>query len=142
MRAWAAGGDHDTNLFEQLVITIEDVCQGTDLTIDDSVFKTVPEITLTQFLNYDDLQISWTDSIVSASRSGTEPCGALLYEIVDHSTGSEMALDPLAFPQQDLLSPTKTQNVRTTELSKIGLYDLRLYAYYENSRDRKFSKDF
>lgn len=74
-----------------LTVTIVDPCVDAILTIDDTVFKTVPAITLTQFLDYAALQVNWTDAIVTSSKPASEVsiCGAYTYEILDISTGTE-----------------------------------------------------
>ena len=46
VRAWA-DNEYDTGVFQRLEITVIDPCQSITLGIDDTVFKTVPDVTLT-----------------------------------------------------------------------------------------------
>ena len=90
VRAWA-DNNVDTEEFVILTVNILDPCEvGTlTLTIDDSIFKPSPQISLTQFVNYDALSITWTDSIISSSiTTAINPCGTLNYKLWDLSTGS------------------------------------------------------
>ena len=54
VRAWA-DNDFDTGYVEQLTIEVIDPCLNAVLTIDNTVFKTKPELTLLQFVEYDAL---------------------------------------------------------------------------------------
>lgn len=51
VRAWADNA-YDTNTFEELLVEIVDPCLLATLTIDNSVFKDLPGVSLTQFINY------------------------------------------------------------------------------------------
>ena len=67
------------------------------MTIDDSVFKTAPELTLLQFVQYDARQVVWTDSIISTTITENDPCGPYIHELKDVSSGAEVALDSTVF---------------------------------------------
>ena len=136
VRAWD-DVNGDTGEFEVLKIVIEDPCVNADLVIDTSILKFKAVVTLTQFLNYDPLTISWTDSIVSTTATGIEPCGPYVYELVQVETlaNSEMdvPLDLDVFPTHDLTSATKTIDVQTNDPTKVGFHIIRVYVYFKNS---------
>ena len=112
------------------MIKIEDPCLTATLTIDenDTVFATMPAVTLTQFLNYSPVTISWDDSIIASNPvTVVQPCGAFNYELYQmNDQGQEISLDLEVFPSNDLSSATKTLNIATTESSKLKLYTLRM----------------
>ena len=87
VRAWA-DNDFDTGQFELLTVQVIDPCVSASLTIDDSVFKTVPDLTLLQFVNYEALQIHWTDSIIVEKFDTDGLCGFLIHEIWNMDTGT------------------------------------------------------
>ena len=96
-----------TDAFDLLKITVTDPCITTTLTIGDSVFKTTPEVTLTQFVLYDPLSIEWTDEDILISDYGPLAtskllCGPITHEIVNSDNGSP--LDVAVFPTQDFTS--------------------------------------
>ena len=68
------------------------------LSIDDSVFKTKPTLTLEQFVFYDALQIQWTDDIITPGFIGHDLCGGLSHEIWTEDSGSTQNLDITVFP--------------------------------------------
>ena len=74
-----------------------DPCITAILTIDefDTVFMTMPTVTLTQFLHYPPLTISWDDSIIKSNPAiGIEPCGNFKYELYQiDDQGQEISLD-------------------------------------------------
>ena len=93
------------------MVRIIDPCLSATLSIDDSVFKTSPLPTMTQFVNYAALQVSWPDSIVTSDITQVpNPCPALAYNIIDKATG--LAPDTSIF-SSDLTSVTKTLDVAT-----------------------------
>ena len=106
VRAWA-DDDFDTEYVELLTIEVIDPCLTAVLTIDDTVFKTKPELTLLQFVKYDALQIQWTDSIITAEFN---TCGPFTHEIWSIDNGTQV-LDPAVFPSKELTTTTKSLNV-------------------------------
>lgn len=74
--------DQDVGEARQMVIDVNDPCLTPSLTINDSVFKTPPTLTLEQFVDYLPLQMDWDDSIIST----IDPlCGPLTHEVADPS---------------------------------------------------------
>ena len=109
VRVWA-DNEYDTGIFEELTITIVDPCVTQPLTIDNSVFKTAPnELTMTQFVQYEALQITWDDSIVP--EANILLCGPLVHSVTDMTSGSALKLSGDPFATNDLAVKTKTLNV-------------------------------
>ena len=102
------------------MVRITDPCGSATLTIDDSIFKTAPVPTMTQFVNYVPLQISWTDAIVTSDVTLVpNPCPAIAFNVVDTATG--LAPDVSIFTS-DLASATKTLDVATSDMLLAGTY--------------------
>ena len=59
-----------------------------------------------------------------------------MYELWDFTNQSEEPLDPEVFPSYDLTSATKTLGVQTNNAAKVGLYELIIRVFFENSRER------
>ena len=59
------------------------------MSIDDSVFKPSPEVSLTYFVTYNAVELSWTNSITDADLT---LCGPLEYKIKDVTSGSAIEL--------------------------------------------------
>lgn len=79
----------DTGISVSLEIDIIDPCLTATLTIDNSVFKTNPDLTLLQFVAYATRQIIWTDAIVTSDLSTAHnPCGPYVHRLWDMRTGS------------------------------------------------------
>ena len=146
VRAWA-DNSYDTGETEELQIVVIDPCDFALIFIDnsDSVFKSKPDVTLTQYLNYEALTISWDDTILftNPALESLRACGNFVFELnqIDEN-GAEVALDGDVFPSVDLESATKTLDFYSTDLDKVGQYELRLTVFFENSRDSTSSKDF
>lgn len=93
----------DVKVSIDLTIEVIDTCQATTFTIDDTVFKPAPELTVLQFLNYEPLSISWTDSIILPDLNvKNNPCGAIVHELWDVGTTPGQPLNPTVFAQNDL----------------------------------------
>ena len=79
-------------------VKLIDPCETAELTIDDSVFKTVPAVSLTQYVAYDALRLSWDDPIVSSTvtlldnTSAGSLCGPLVHVVEDITSGTAMPL--------------------------------------------------
>lgn len=118
VRAWA-DNEQDTGYFEDLTITVVDPCLTAALSIDvdDSIFKSSPAVTLTQFVQYDALSISWSDAIIVPQIADVDLCGPLTHEITD-SLGAPP--DPLVFQTVNMATATKTLSVQTSDFSKVG----------------------
>lgn len=110
VRAWA-DNNFDTGRFEELTVNIVDPCLTAVLTIDQSVFKSAPSVTLIQYVNYDTKTLIWTDDIVTSSMSNEHLCGPLKHILTYELTGSE--LDTAIFTTNDLTSYQKQLNVFT-----------------------------
>ena len=110
-----------------------DPCITSTLQNDDTVIKPDFEVvSMTQFVDYDALRLSWTDSIVTHSvMGGSVVCGPLKYFIDDMTSGSPITLDATVFTN-DLVSATKTLHVQTTDPAKAVVYSLQLTVSYEN----------
>ena len=59
-RGFALNGQ-DTGVFKELTVTVVNPCLSATLSIDNSIFKTTPEVSLIQYVNYDAKTLSWTD---------------------------------------------------------------------------------
>lgn len=97
------------------------------MTIDDSVFKTVPEVTATQFVDYDALQVVWTDAVVTTAVLGPAECGPLAH-IITQTSG--LALDLAVFTTSDLSMPEKVLSIQTGDLAQVGVHNLKLTVFY------------
>ena len=57
-------------------------CDTIVLSIDDSVFKTLPEVSISNYLLYPDIPIKWTDdSIIQKTGPDADICGDYIYEL-------------------------------------------------------------
>ena len=113
-----------TKVERDFMVRITDPCGSATLTVDDSVFKTTPVPTMTQFVNYAPMQISWTDAIVTSDVTIVpNPCPTLAFNIVDTATG--LAPDTSVFTS-DLASATKTLDVATSDMLQASTYSLEL----------------
>ena len=68
-------------------------------------------------------------------------CGNYIHELWEiDAVGTEIPLDVTVFTATGLDTPASanTLAVVTNDVAKVGLYNLRLVVYYENSRDVKF----
>ena len=65
----------------QFSVEIYEPCWTNELTIDESVLKTIPAVTMTQYVTYDALQLTWDDSIVfsNATPADASLCGTLVH---------------------------------------------------------------
>ena len=108
------------------MVRVINPCASAVLTIDDSVFKTPPTLTMLQFVNYAVQQLSWTDtgvtSIVTSSITSIA-CPAYVFDMIDTATNT--APDPGVFTT-NFVTPTKTLDVATSVLAKVGTYTLAL----------------
>ena len=78
-----------------------DPCFAEILNIDDSVFKdTSDAVTLTQYVGYDTLSLSWDDMIVT--NADIAFCGPLTHRIKDMTSGSAIELTEEPFFLGDL----------------------------------------
>ena len=100
VRAWGEN-EHDTGYFQELQVTIVDPCFAEVLNIDDSVFKDPSDaVTLTQFVDYDTLSLSWDDTIVT--NADIPFCGPLIHRIKDMTSGTAIELTGEPFFLGDL----------------------------------------
>ena len=74
------------------------------------MFKTAPdELTMTQFVQYEALQVTWDDSIVP--EANILLCGPLVHSVTDMTSGSALELSGDPFTTNDLAVKTKTLDV-------------------------------
>lgn len=117
---------------KELQVEVVDLCITSTLTIDDSVFKTPPTTSLTQFVAYSELQLSWTDAIVSSDLSNPGICGPMVHEISDVSTASHVPVtagDP--FWTNDLSLTSKVLFAQTNDELKVASYTLEISIFFE-----------
>ena len=113
-----------TKVERDFIVRITNPCLTATLSIDDSVFKMAPLLTMTQFVNYAALQISWLDSIVTSDITQVpNPCPAFAFNIIDKATG--LTPDTSIFTS-NLISVTKTLDVATIDMLKAATYQLEL----------------
>ena len=121
-------------------VKLVDPCISSTLTVNDDVFKPIPILSMAQFVNYDALQLSWTDSIITHSVvGGSDVCGPLKYTLTDMVTDN--FLDATVFTE-NLAFPTKTLDVQTNDASKAVVYQLQLAVGYENYSDFGMFPDY
>ena len=65
-------------------MTILDPCLTANLSLENnSVFKEKPEITLTQYVNYEEVKLTWSDSMIKSTAPLDLNCGPLTFKIWD-----------------------------------------------------------
>ena len=120
----------ETKVFQEFQVELLDPCLSAILTIDQTVFQDSPAVTLTQYVNYASLYISWDYSIITSSLAGGfYPCGSFSHTIEDYTSGSSQAINANIFTE-DLSLPTKTLAVQTNDSLETGSYVLRLTVFY------------
>ena len=132
VRAWA-DNNIDTGAFEELLINVVDPCVSANLAIDDSVLKTLPQATMTQYIGYESISVVWDDSIVTSTISEPNLCGPLTHSLSVPSGGIP---DPAIFSTNDLTLPDKTLNVQSSDFADVGAYSIVLTVNYSAYVDR------
>lgn len=138
-----ADNNFDTGVFVDLTVDVLDPCKSADLAFTaDMVFKQSPEVTATQFFNYQTAQVTWDDSIVTTTiTSAVDPCGAYVYELLDAQTETTLAIQE-PFTAYDLTSATRSLDLFFSDSSLAGAYELRLDVHYPHTPERKTSIQF
>ena len=99
-------------------------------------------MTITYYVSYSAIQLSWTDSIITSAISVTpDPCGAFTHSIVDASSASLAAYSNI-IPAFDTASATKTLDVATSDFADAQSYAFTLQVYYSNYPSNVHSKNF
>lgn len=122
------------------LIEFIDPCLTMTLSIDDTIFKSSPDVSLTQYVNYDPVELVWDDTAVVQS---VDQCGPLEWEVYEFSTGSLVDLT-LATPAQtnDLTLPTKTLSIETTDFADAQVYTLVVVVRSQNYPASELQKTF
>ena len=106
-------------------------CLHTTLSIDDTIIRTESAVSLTQYVNYSQVSLHWTDSIIQSTLAVGTVCGTYTHEVQD-ITSTPAALNTLVFPTSDTSVATSPKfiDAYTTDFSLAGQYRIELKIYF------------
>ena len=112
------------------MVRVTNPCASAVLTVDDTVLKPPPTLSMLQSVGYASKQLSWTDqgasSIFTSTVTGIA-CPAYTFELIDTDT----SVAPISsLFTSDFNSDPKTLDVGTTDLILAKTYNLALKVYY------------
>ena len=121
----------ETSTTRDFIVEIVDPCPNAILSIDTSILLVPPSATLSEVIPQTSASVTWTNSIISTSIAGTDPCGVITEEVWDVSTGSESTLDPSKFTLDTSIPSSYTLSSATADPLDAGTYSFRYKVFYD-----------